>query len=187
MDPSVVPASDDAPEADLLLGPGLTRADFYCGRYRISADVYTGHRRLVELLRDVNRQYLDVRRLRVTALDGQDPTAEYGEGLLTKTEIDWVGIRAEPPRSEARLYGYVKKTPLRAALVLRTCRIEGTIHVDSGATDPVVFFLRGLEKTSERFLAVTGATVAPAPDRSAANLGLAIVNRGAVRLFSALR
>ncbi len=128
MDPSVVPASDDAPEADLLLGPGLTRADFYCGRYRISADVYTGHRRLVELLRDVNRQYLDVRRLRVTALDGQDPTAEYGEGLLTKTEIDWVGIRAEPPRSEARLYGYVKKTPLRAALVLRTCRIEQRLH-----------------------------------------------------------
>ena len=83
--------------------------------------------------------------------------------------------------------GYVKKAPVRAALVLRACRIEGTIHVDSGATDPVVFFLRGLEKTSERFLAVTGATVTPAPDATAANLSLAIVNRSAVRLFSALR
>jgi hypothetical protein len=99
--------------------------------------------------------------------------------------VDWVAVRAEPPRAEARLYGFVKKSPVRVAFVLRNCRIEGTVHIESGSTDPMNFFLRGMEK-GERFIPVTGATVTPAP-MGDATVGLAIVNRGAVRMFSVLR
>jgi len=169
------------------LPPGTTRADFYTGRYRLSGDVATGDRRLVEVMRDPTRQYLDVRRLRVEALDGSEQPAEYADGLLSKADVEWVAIQVEPPRAEARLYGFVKKAPVRVAVVLRTCRIEGNVHVESGSTDPAGFFLRGLEKGTERFIAVTSATVTPAPDGTNSALGLAIVNRSAVRLFSVLR
>ena len=175
-----------SPEPDTLR-PGITRADFYCGRYRISGDASNGDRRLVDALRDPTRQYLDLRRVRVTALDGAEPPAEHADALLSKADVEWVAVRAEPPRAEARLYGYVRKVPVRVALVLHTCRIEGTVHVDSGATDPVHFFLRGLEKGTERFVAVTEPTVIPAPEDTDETLKLAIVNRASVRLYTALR
>jgi hypothetical protein len=174
---------------EMSLAPGTTRADFYTGRYCLTGDVFTGNdRRLIDALRDPTRQYLEVKRLRARALDTtEEPIAEYPDGLLNKTDVEWATVRAEPPRAEARLYGFVRKAPVRVALVLRTCRIEGNVHVESGSTDPVAFFLRGLEKGTERFIAVTSATVTPPPPGIDGPLGLAVVNRTAVRLFSVLR
>jgi hypothetical protein len=175
------------------LPTGLTRADFHTGRQRICADVDTGGRRLLDALRDPTRKYLDVRRARVAAASDIGAPVEYQAGLLSKDDIEWVAVRAEPPRAEARLYAFVRKVPVRVALVLGACRVEGTVHVDSGATDPAVFFLRGLEKSSERFLAVTNATLTPAADPAATAVttdepaALVIVNRAAVRLYSILR
>jgi hypothetical protein len=47
--------------------------------------------------------------------------------------------------------------------------------------------LRGLEKGTERFIAVTSAVITPTLQDGESTLGLAIVNRSAVRLFSVLR
>ena len=80
----------------------------------------------------------------------------------------------------------MKKTPVRVLLVLESHTIQGNVFVESTATDPVGFFLRGIEKSSERFLAVGGATIA-LPNGRTEQTGLAIVNRGAVRLFSVIR
>ncbi|MCA1647158.1 MAG: hypothetical protein LC797_17440 [Chloroflexi bacterium] len=74
---------------------------------------------------------------------------------------------------------------MRVALVLGAHSINGTVFVDGGATDPVVFFLRGLEKSTERFLAVTSAHIAAAATGVAEDIGMAIVNRSAIRVFSA--
>lgn len=174
---------------DTALPPGTTRAEFYTGRYCLTGDVYTGNdRRLIDALRDPTRQYLELKRLRTRALDDSDePAAEYSDGLLNKGDVEWATVIAEPPRAEARLYGFVRKAPVRVAVILRMCRIEGNVHVESGSTDPVAFFLRGLEKSTERFIAITSATVTPAAPGSDGPLGLAIVNRTAVRLFSVLR
>jgi len=174
---------------ETALPAGTTRAEFYTGRYCVSGDVFTGNdRRLIDALRDPTRQYLDIKRLRTRALDdASEPTAEYPDGLLNKADVEWAAVVAEPPRAEARLYGFVRKAPVRVALLLRSCRIEGNVHVESGSTDPVAFFLRGLEKGTERFIAVTTATVTPLPSGVDGPLGLAIVNRTAVRVFSVLR
>src|SRR5438105_5163032 len=128
---------------DAVLPPGTTRAEFYTGRYCISGDVFTGNdRRLIDALRDPTRQYLEIKRLHTRALDdGNEPSAEYTDGLLNKGDVEWAAVLAEPPRAEARLYGFVRKAPVRVGLVLRTCRIEGNVHVESGSTDPVAFFL----------------------------------------------
>jgi hypothetical protein len=178
-------AGSDAAES---LPAGMTRADFYTGRYRVSGLVPTAKGRLIEALRDQTRHYLEMRHVHVEALDSSEPLVEYADGLLTKADIEWVAVRAEPPRAEARLYGFVKKSPVRVALVLRTCRIEGDVHVESGSTDPMVFFLRGLENGTERFLAVTSsAIVTRDPTAADSPLGLTIVNRAAVRLVSILQ
>ena len=175
-----------AQDADAPLPPGTTRADFFGGRFRISADVATGDRRLLDVLRDVTRHYLEVRRMSVRPIDSDAEPVGYADGLLNKAEVDWVAVRAEPSRAESRLYGFVKKTPVQVAVVLGTHRIEGKIFLESNATDPTLFFMRGAEKSSERFLAVVSATITSAAgDTDAA--GLAIVNRTAIRAFTALR
>ena len=177
---------ETAEVAEAPLPAGTTRAAFCTGRYSTTADVVTGDRRLLDVLRDTTRHYLEVRRLKVTALDGSEQVAEYPEGLLHKADVDWVAIRAEPSRTESRLYSFVKKAPVRVALVLRLHRIEGNVFVENAATDPVSFFLRGIEKSSERFIAVTSAIVS-SPMGTTEQAGLVIVNRGAVQLFSVVR
>lgn len=183
MEPNTVQIEAEAP-----LPAGTTRADFCTGRFRTTADVLTGERRLLDVLRDTTRHYLDVRRLRVVPTEALDQQpVDYAEGLLHKADVDWVAVRAEPPRAEGRLYAFVKKSPVRVALVLGEHRIEGNVFVENASTDPVSFFLRGVEKSSsERFVAVTGANISSANgDVDAA--GLVIVNRGAIRIFSVVR
>jgi hypothetical protein len=176
---------DTFAQSELPLAAATTRADFWSGQFCISADVSTGDRRLLEVLRDASRQYVEVKNVRV------NPTApeqriDSGEGLLSKSEINWVAVRAEPSRAEARLYGYVKKTPIRVTLVLASHVIQGNVFVEGTATDPVSYFLRGIEKSNERFLAVGSATTTHS-DGCTEQVGLAIVNRSAVRLFSVVR
>ena len=178
-----------APEQLLSEPPlpaGTTRADFWTGNCCIACDVQTGDRRLLDVMRDATRHYLEVRRVRVSRVDAPDQVDQAADGLLAKSDVDWIAIRAEPSRAESRLYGFVKKTPVRVLLVLESHTIQGNVFVESTATDPVGFFLRGIEKSSERFLAVGGATIA-LPNGRTEQTGLAIVNRGAVRLFSVIR
>lgn len=158
-------------QSDLLpleapLPPGTTRADIWTGRFCVSADIHTGDRRLLDLMRDVTRNYVDVRRLRVAPVDAPEQVVDAADGLLA--------------------YGFVKKTPVRVLLVLASQTIRGSVYVESTATDPVTYFLRGIEKSSERFLAVASASLSLSGGRTE-QTELAIVNRGAVRLFSVIR
>jgi hypothetical protein len=178
--------SEASPALEAPLPPGTTRADIWTGRFCLSADIPTGDRRLLDLMRDVTRNYVDVRRVRVAPVDAPEQATEAADGLLTKSEIDCVAVRAEPSRAASRLYGFVKKTPVRVLLVLASQTIRGSVFVESMATDPVTYFFRGIEKSSERFLAVGSASISLQSGRTE-ETGLAIVNRGAVRLFSVIR
>src|SRR5712691_9342233 len=96
------------------LPTGVTRAMFCVGRQRIFADVFTGERRLIDMLRDPGRHYLDVRNARL----------------------------ADPARVEQRFFAHVRKSTVRVAFVLPSGEIEATVHVENASTDPVQFFLR---------------------------------------------
>ena len=180
------PVDVNIPDSDAALPAGITRADFFSGCYRISADVPTGDRRLLDVLRDATRHYLEVRRMRVSPVDGDAQAVGYSDGLLTKAEIDWLAVRAEPSRAESRLYGFVKKAPVRVAVVLDRHRVEGNVFVESIATDPTLYFLRGADKSTERFLALASATVTSVAGGTE-EVGLVIVNRTAIKAFSVLR
>lgn len=178
--------SSELASVELPLPAGTTRADFCLGRYCVVGDVQTGDRRLLDVLRDTTRQYLEVRRLGIRPVENPELHADYSDGLMNKTEIEWAAVRAEPSRAEGRLYAFVKKTPVRVAFVLSSYLVEGNVFVDSAGTDPTTFFLRGVEKSSDRFLALGSATIsssAGATDQA----GLVIVNRSAVKLFSVVR
>src|SRR6266700_7707732 len=169
-------ADPDNGEARPRVAPGTTRADFYYGSYCMSAEISTGDRRLLDVLRDATRQYLDVRRLCVGSFGGTDHPAAYAHGLIHKHSLDWVAVRAEPARGQGRLYGSVKKSPVQVFIGLPKHRIQGTVFVDSGSTDPVVFFLRQVEKSGERFMPIVSAVVT-SESGSTQDVGLAIVNR----------
>jgi hypothetical protein len=176
----------DAADAEASLPPETTRADFYTGRYCLSADVHTGDRRLIDVLRDQTRRYVEVRRVRSVAVDAEEAPSHYPFGLLSKVDIEWATVRAEPRRAEARLYGFVKKAQVPVAIVLGTCRIEGTVHVEGGSLDPAAVFIRSVER-ERSFILVTAATISPPALGGEEKLGLAIVNGSAVRFFSATR
>jgi hypothetical protein len=181
-----VESTFDLTAGEASLPAGTTRAEFCTGRYRTTADVLTGDRRLLDVMRDTTRNYLEVRRLRVCAMDSDAPEAEYTDGLINKSEVDWVAVRAEPSRAAGRLYAFVKKTPVHVTFLLGSHSIEGNVFVDTISTDPVMYFLRGVEKSAERFLAVASATISTS-DGETDSAGLVIVNRNAVRLFSVAR
>jgi hypothetical protein len=166
------------------LPAGITRAVFCVGRHHIFADVFTGERRLIDVLRDPARHYLDVRNGRLADPDGQPGSREYGAGLLAKTEIEWVTILAEPARVEQRFFAHVRKATVRVAFVLPSGEIEATVHVENAATDPAQFFLRSVEKGAERFLIATNATL---PAMAGPYGGVVIINRSAVQFFCAVR
>ena len=180
--------SSELDSVELPLPTGTTRADFCIGRYCIAAEIHTGDRRLLDVLRDNTRNYLEVRQLGIRHADSLNPEqqVEYADGLLNKAEVEWAAVRAEPSRAEGRLYAFVKKTPVRVAFVLSSFSIEGSVFVDSAGTDPKSFFLRGIEKSGDRFLAVGSATISSASGQTD-EAGLVIVNRGAVKLFSVVR
>ena len=171
---------------DAPLPVGITRAEFCTGRFRISADVQTADKRLLDIMRDSTRHYIELRRMVVRAIDGVELAAHHPNGLLNKAEIDWVAVRAEPSRAEARLYGFVKKIPVRVVLLLDSHRIEGNVFVETSGTDPVSYFLRGIEKTGDRYLAVGSATITSSTG-AVDDAALVIANRNAVRLFSIVR
>jgi hypothetical protein len=162
----------------------LTSATFYAGAYSITADVVTARRRLFDVLRDTSRKYLDVQALRVAPLEQPAAVRQYPTGLLSKSHIDYAIVWAEPDRAGARLYAYVQKFPVPAAVVLSRWRIDGTVHVESGHTDPITFFLRGLERSTERFLAITDARISPDPTAGRLADRVVIVNRSAIQLYS---
>jgi hypothetical protein len=75
---------------------------------------------------------------------------------------------------------------VRVQLVLPSHCIEGNVFVESSAIDPATVFMRGIEKSTERFIAVGSASITSASgDLDSVNL--AIVNRSAVSLFSVVR
>src|SRR5712692_1175886 len=111
------------PKPAASLPSGLTRADFFTGRYCLSADAVTGDQRLIDVLRDSTRQYLDLRRVRILPKEGVEPLADYEDALLRKAEVEWIAVRDEPSRTEARLYSFVRKTAVRVAFVLPSCLI----------------------------------------------------------------
>jgi len=166
------------------LPTGVTRAMFCVGRQRIFADVFTGERRLIDMLRDPGRHYLDVRNARLADPNGQPGEREYGAGLLTKADIEWVTILAEPARVEQRFFAHVRKSTVRVAFVLPSGEIEATVHVENASTDPVQFFLRSVEKGAERFLIATNATLSAAAGHEG---GVVIINRSAVQFFCVVR
>jgi hypothetical protein len=172
------------PAAPPHLPAGMTRAAFCMGRQRIFADVVTAERRLLDVLRDPSRSYLDVRNGQLAGPDGQPGLREYGAGLVTKADIEWVTILAEPARVEERFFAHVKKAPVRVVFVLPSGEVEATVHVENAATDPVLFFLRGVEKGAERFLIATDATLPGATDPKG---GVVIINRAAIQFFCAVR
>lgn len=88
---------------------GTTRADFYSGRYRISADVLTGKRRLLDALRKVGRLHIDVHDLEVSSHRATGQSVRFADGVLSKSEIDWAAVRAEPPRAEPGVFGFAKQ------------------------------------------------------------------------------
>src|SRR5262249_43629569 len=115
-----------------------------------------------------------------------------GSSASTPEPREWPAMPKLPPRREVPLSHrsscstrrFVRKAPVRVRLVLRCHYIEGNVFVDSAATDPASFFLRTTEKNNDRFLAVTSSTVSSAAGTTD-EVGLAIVNGSAVRLFSA--
>jgi hypothetical protein len=154
---------------------------FFTDTHRIMADVDIGQRRLVEVLRDSTRAYLDLSR--VTLSCTAEPTQLIGSsprGVLRKSEILMAAILSEADRPERRLYGYVAKASVRVQVLLPSCSIVGDMHLPEGTTDGVLAYM----KLTDTFLHFTNAEIRFT--RTAlppTTVNTVIVNRSSVELL----
>jgi hypothetical protein len=135
---SVVPGPDSASRAS----EQTTRVAFFTDTHRIIADVDTGPRRLVEVLRDATRTFVDLKRVRLARIaDPAETVATSPHGVLQKSDIQLAAILSEADRPQRRLYGYVAKATVRVLALMPGCEIVGDLHLPEGTKDGVVGYL----------------------------------------------
>ena len=137
--PAVVPGRDDT----IRGSEQTTRVAFFTDTHRIIADVETGPRRLVEVLRDVSRAHLDLKHVSLARIAAPTETvATSPRGVLQKSDIHLAAILSEASRPERRLYGYVAKATVRVLAVLSSCEVVGEMHLPEGTKDGIVGYMK---------------------------------------------
>jgi hypothetical protein len=158
-----------------------TRVAFFTDTHRIIADVDTGARRLVEVLRDASRAHLDLKQLSLARIaDPTETVATSSRGVLQKSDVRLAAILSETNRPERRLYGYVAKATVRVLVVLSGCEIVGEMHLPEGTKDGVI----GYTKLRDTFIHIGDARVSfslGSAGPSAVNT--VIVNRSSIHLL----
>jgi hypothetical protein len=174
---SVVPGRDLAIRAS----EQTTRVAFFTETHRIIADVDTGPRRLVEVLRDVSRAHLDLKHLSLARItDPTEAVATSPRGVLQKADIRLAAILSEANRSDRRLYGYVAKATVRVLAVLSGCEIVGEMHLPEGTQDGVL----GYMKLRDTFIHIGDAKVAFSLGTSSPSaVNTVIINRSSIHLL----
>jgi hypothetical protein len=154
---------------------------FFTDTHRIMADVDTGQRRLVEVLRDSTRAYIDITRLTLSCT--AEPAQLIGSsarGVLRKSDILLAAILSETARPERRLYGYVAKASVRIQALLPSCSIVGDMHLPEGTTDGVLAYM----KLADTFIHLTDAEIrftrTALPPSTASTV---VVNRSSVEML----
>jgi hypothetical protein len=158
-----------------------TRVAFFTETHRIIADVDTGPRRLVEVLRDVTRAHLDLKHISLARIaDSTGTVATSTRGVLQKSDIRLAAILAEADRPERRLYGYVAKATVRVLAVLSGCEIVGDMHLPEGTKDGVVAYM----KLRDTFIHIGGAIVSFSQGAGApSSVNTVVVNRSSIQLL----
>ncbi len=174
---SVVPGRDHAIRAS----EQTTRVAFFTETHRVIADVDTGPRRLVEVLRDVSRAHLDLKHVSLARIaDPTEPVATSPRGVLQKSDIRLAAILSEANRPERRLYGYVAKATVRVLAVMSGCEIVGEMHLPEGTQDGVV----GYMKLRDTFIHIGDAKVSFSFGTAApSGVNTIIVNRASIQLL----
>jgi hypothetical protein len=174
---SVVPGPDHA----LRGSEQTTRVAFFTDTHRIIADVETGPRRLVEVLRDVSRAHLDLKHVRLARIaDPTEDVATSPRGVLQKADIRLAAILSEAHRSERRLYGYVAKATVRILAVLAGCEVVGEMHLPEGTKDGIV----GYMKLRDTFLHIGDAKVTfSLGSNTPSEVNTVVVNRTSIHLL----
>ena len=158
-----------------------TRVAFFTATHRVIADVETGPRRLVEVLRDVSRAHLDLKHVSLARIaDPSTPVATSPRGVLQKSDIRLAAILSEANRPERRLYGYVAKATVRILAVLSGCEIVGEMHLPEGTKDGIV----GYMKLRDTFIHIGDAKVTFTLGSSTpSEVNTVIINRASVQLL----
>ncbi len=175
--PAIVPGR----EASVRGSEQTTRVAFFTDSHRIIADVETGPRRLVEVLRDVSRAHLDLKHVSLARIaNPSEPVATSPRAVLQKSDIRLAAILSEANRPERRLYGYVAKATVRILAVLAGCEIVGEMHLPEGTKDGIV----GYMKLRDTFIHIGDARVTFTLGASApSEVNTVIINRASIQLL----
>jgi hypothetical protein len=175
--PAVVPGRDESIHGSQQ----TTRVAFFTDTHRIIADVETGPRRLVEVLRDVSRAHLDLKHVTLARIAAPtEPVATSARGVLQKSDIHLAAILSEASRPERRLYGYVAKATVRVLAVLTSCEVVGEMHLPEGTKDGIV----GYMKLRDTFIHIGDAKVTFSLGSSApSEVNTVVLNRSSIHLL----
>ena len=128
-------------------------------RHTMLAEMYTGNRRLSDVVNDPLRRHITLDKVRINRSDRMDENVgTYAQVTVRREAVQGVLIMSEPPREpQQRLASFVAKSHVRVAVLLPAMLIEGNISV-SGKVDAALQVLEG----KEGFAVISDATVTSA-------------------------
>jgi len=126
--------------------------DVYTAAYRVSGTTATRFERVADIVNQATSTHLIVEQATVSEYADPKATISASQVLVNLDEVLFV-IASESDGS-ARPEMRIPKRPVRAQLALPPFRLTGAVHVSQGSR-PV----DGLLNASERFLAMTEATI----------------------------
>jgi hypothetical protein len=130
------------------------RLDVYTGAYRVSGAILTRFGRVADILNQVTSTHLVLEH--ATVSEYADPTATLGAQQV-HVALNEVLLCVAATTGEARPGMRIEKRPVKAQIGIPPFRVTGTVHVPQGSRPA-----DGLLNASDRFLAMTDATIASA-------------------------
>jgi len=125
-------------------------------RHTMLAEMYTGNRRLSDVVNDPLRRHMTLDNVRINRSTRMDESVgTYAQVTVRREAVQGVLIMSEPPRTpQMRMASFVAKTLVRVAVLLPAMLIEGNVYV-VGKADAALQVLEG----PEEFAVISEATV----------------------------
>jgi hypothetical protein len=111
--------------------PEVINADFFTNQHRVRGRIFTGDRRLTDVLNDQLRSSLELSEVEVArVIEPEKVIYTYPSAVLMKEAIALVIIPGErSDGTEGRIFKFIEKRPYEVVLTVPPYEISGVLHL----------------------------------------------------------
>jgi hypothetical protein len=125
------------------MSPEVITADFFTNQHRVTGQIFTGDRRLTDVLNDELYSYVELRQAEVArVIEPEKVVYSYPSVILMKEAIVFALLTgARSNGTESRISKYVEKKPYDVLFTIPPYEISGRLYL-RGTGDPRTLMIR---------------------------------------------